>query len=111
MIARKEAITNYNTNKMKTQLLRTDGGGSSTTDKRLKLLADMLEYRGQCNSWDFSKVELLHDHKGLLTVTWKEQPNIEDIWELNSIWQNFFLEERPTHVINQEVVYDRDFNY
>jgi hypothetical protein len=97
-------------NQTKPNLLRTDGRGSSSNDNRLKLLAQMLEFRGQYNSWDFSKIELLHDHKGLLNVTWSEVPKLEDVWEVNEIWTNFFLEEKPTHTF-KNAIYDRDFNY
>lgn len=96
---------------MKIKLLRTDGGRSSTDDNRLKLLAQMLEFRGQYNSWDFSKIELLHDHKGMLTVTWSEVPKIEDVWEVNSIWTDFFLEEKPEHIFRGLKAYDNDYNY
>ena len=88
---------------MKPILLRTDGSGSSTDDKRLKLFADMLSFRGQYNSWDFSNIEMLHDHKGLLTVTWSIRPKKEDVKELDEMWINFFFEERPEHLFKGDI--------
>lgn len=97
-------------NDKKIELLRTDGRGSSSNDERLKLFAQMLDFRGQYNSWDFSKIELLHDHKGLLNVTWSETPKNEDVLQVDNIWINFFLEEKPTHTF-KKTDYDRDFSY
>jgi hypothetical protein len=71
--------------------LRTDGGGESFTDERLSILRKILIYYG------INKIYKLHDHKGILTVYWKEKPDYEDKNKVKNIWSETFHEYEIEH--------------
>jgi hypothetical protein len=68
------------------RLLRTDGGGESFTNERLRTIRKMLEY------YEIKNIYLLHDHKGLLTVVWESNPTKEQIKIVKDAW-SFFGED------------------
>jgi len=74
-------------------ILRTDGGGVNFADERLKLLREMVNFHK-------FKVFKLHDHKGLLTVTWEEEPEDYEKKMIEHAWE-FLSEEHVSH----EVIY------
>ena len=65
------------------RLLRTDGGGESFTNERLRTIRKMLEY------YEIKNIYLLHDHKGLLTVVWESNPTKEQIKIVKDAWLFF----------------------
>jgi hypothetical protein len=67
------------------KILRTDGGGESFTDERLRTLRKMLI------QVDINNIYLLHDHKGILTVIWDSIPNDYDKTKVTDAWE--FLNE------------------
>jgi hypothetical protein len=64
------------------KILRSDSGGETSANERLKNVRNILLY------FDIDKINLLHDHKGLLTVFWEKVPSdfekekVKDVWEL-----------------------------
>lgn len=72
------------------KLLRTDSGGENFTDERLAILKKMLLY------YQITKIFKLHDHKGLLTVTWIDMPTKNEIEKVNEAWE-FFNESEIEH--------------
>lgn len=64
-------------------ILRTDGGGATTENKRLEILRDFLIYH------EIFHVNLLHDHKGLLVVVWEKKPSDNDKELISNVWQMF----------------------
>jgi hypothetical protein len=71
--------------------LRTDGGGENFADERLSILRKLLIYFG------INKIEHLHDHKGMLTVFWKEVPNEIEKSKVANIWADTFYEYEIEH--------------
>jgi hypothetical protein len=67
------------------KILRTDGGGESFTNERLRTLRKMLI------QVDINNIYLLHDHKGILTVVWHSLPNPYDKQKVEIAWA--FLNE------------------
>jgi hypothetical protein len=67
------------------KILRTDGGGESFTNERLRTLRKMLLH------FELKNIYLLHDHKGLLTVVWDSIPNEHDKTKVKEAWE--FLNE------------------
>lgn len=65
------------------KILRTDGGGESLSNERLKMVKRILIY------FEITNIDLLHDHKGLLTIVWKSEPNIFQKEKVISIWELF----------------------
>jgi hypothetical protein len=63
------------------KILRTDGGGGSHDNERLKIVRTILEYFG----W-YEHIDLLHDHKGTLTVVWTKEPTDNEKDHLLKIW-------------------------
>lgn len=79
------------------RILRTDGGGESFTDERLRIIRKMLEY------YDIKNIYLLHDHKGLLTVVWESVPTDEQIEIVKEAWLFFgedYIEFKLVHFQN-----------
>ena len=74
------------------KILRTDGGGESFTDERLRTLRKMLL------NLKINNIYLLHDHKGLLTVIWDSIPNNYDKTKVTDAWE-FFHEYEIEHKI------------
>ena len=64
------------------KILRTDGGGGSHDDERLKIVRSILNYFG----W-YEHIDLLHDHKGTLTVVWINEPTENEKKHLSDIWE------------------------
>jgi len=79
-------------------LLRTDGGGSSNYDERLKVVEKYLKYVYKDELQN--KIFKLHDHKGCLSVYWLIKPSKQDITHLESIW-NACCEYDLTHYITK----------
>jgi len=67
------------------KILRTDGGGESFTNERLRTLRKMLI------QVDINNIYLLHDHKGILTVVWDSSPNDYEKVKVKEAWS--FLNE------------------
>jgi hypothetical protein len=67
------------------KILRTDGGGESFTNERLRTLRKMLI------QVDINNIYLLHDHKGILTVVWDSIPDDYDKAKVEDAWS--FLNE------------------
>jgi len=65
------------------KILRTDGGGESHSDERLKMVRNILIY------FDITNIDLLHDHKGDLTVFWKTEPTKNQKEKAIEIWETF----------------------
>jgi hypothetical protein len=65
-------------------LLRTDGGGISQNDERLKVVEKYLKYIYKDKLQD--TIFKIHDHKGTLNVHWLITPCEDDIFYLESIW-------------------------
>jgi hypothetical protein len=63
------------------KILRTDSGGGSYADERLKIIKSICEY------FKYNNIDLLHDHKGCLTVIWKTEPTENDKDHLLRIWE------------------------
>ena len=51
------------------KILRTDGGGESFTNERLRTLRKMLI------QFEIKNIYMLHDHKGMLNVIWDSKPS------------------------------------
>lgn len=66
------------------RILRTDGGGESYADERLRTLRKMLTYH------ELKHIYMLHDHKGILTVIWEKEPKEEEKQIIRDGWK-FFL--------------------
>jgi hypothetical protein len=64
-------------------ILRTDGGGASTKNKRLKIIREILKYH------EINHINLLHDHKGILIVVWEKEPSNIDKITLTNTWKLF----------------------
>jgi len=80
------------------KLLRTDGGGSSTTDERLELLYRMIKhwlYMVDVDKW----IAELHDHEGDLTVTWFYEPNKDMKKVVKEAWE-YLSEYNIEHVVD-----------
>lgn len=67
------------------KILRTEGGGSFTENERLEKLKTILQ---KIDFWE-NEILLLHDHKGLLTVTWLVAPHEDEKQLLKYLWVNF----------------------
>lgn len=67
-------------------LLRTDGGGASYNDERLKVVEKHLKYIYREELID--KIYKIIDHKGCLNVYWVCRPNPSDIEYLNKLWES-----------------------
>lgn len=65
-------------------LLRTDGGGASHNDERLKVVEKYLKYIYKDKLQD--TIFKIQDHKGTLNVHWLITPCEDDIFYLESIW-------------------------
>ena len=72
------------------RILRTDGGGESFTDERLRTIRKMLEY------YENKNIYLLHDHKGLLTIVWESKPTETQLSIVKNAWE-FFDEDYIEH--------------
>ena len=64
--------------------VRTDGSGRFENDERLTQLKQLLTHFGL-----HEKIDLLHDHKGTLTVNWIEEPTIGDFIICARAWNGF----------------------
>ena len=67
-------------------LLRTDGGGASYNDERLRVVEKHLKFNFREELQE--KIFKLHDHKGCLNVYWISNPNFEDIEYVNKVWES-----------------------
>jgi hypothetical protein len=65
------------------KILRTDGGGESHTNERLRTLRKMLL------NFEIKNIYLLHDHKGLLTVIWENKPDEKTKQKVADAWEYF----------------------
>jgi predicted Mrr-cat superfamily restriction endonuclease len=74
------------------KILRTDSGGENFTNERLQMIRKMLGY------FEIKNIYLLHDHKGILTVTWEEEPTQNEKLKVEQAWQ-FFNEFNIEHRI------------
>lgn len=72
------------------KILRTDSGGESYTNDRLRTLRKMLMY------FEITNIYMLHDHKGMLTVIWESEPKKEDLKKVTEAWE-FFHEYEVYH--------------
>ena len=72
------------------RILRTDGGGESYADERLRTLRKMLIYH------ELKHIYMLHDHKGILTVIWEKEPKEEEKQIIMAGWK-FFCEYEIEH--------------
>lgn len=82
------------------RLLRTDGGGENFTDERLRTIRKMLEY------YEIKNIYQLHDHKGLLTVTWESKPTERQVEIVKDAWLFFgedFIEFKLVNFQNIEL--------
>jgi hypothetical protein len=64
--------------------VRTDGGGTFENNERLMSLKQLLNHFGLQD-----KIDLLHDHKGCLTVNWTDPPTIGDLIIVGRAWNGF----------------------
>lgn len=62
------------------EILRTDGGGRSTNDDRLK------RFRSLIQRLEIPKICLIQDHKGELNVYWVEMPDDEHMELIRLLW-------------------------
>ena len=65
-------------------IIRTDGGGPFENDERLTQLKELLTHFGLDE-----KIDLLHDHKGNLTINWTETPTVGDLIICTRAWIGF----------------------
>lgn len=72
------------------KILRTDSGGESFTNERLRTLRKMIMY------FEIKNIYMLHDHKGMLTVIWESEPNVNDLKKVSEAWE-FFNEYEIYH--------------
>lgn len=72
------------------KILRTDSGGESFTNDRLRTLRKMIMY------FEIKNIYMLHDHKGMLTVIWESEPNANDLKKVSEAWE-FFNEYEIYH--------------
>lgn len=72
------------------KILRTDSGGESFTNDRLRTLRQMLMY------FDIKNIYMLHDHKGILTVIWDSAPEPHILEKVIEAW-NYFNEDLIEH--------------
>lgn len=72
------------------KILRTDSGGESFTNDRLRTLRKMIMY------FEIKNIYMLHDHKGMLTVIWESEPNVNDLKKVSEAWE-FFNEYEIYH--------------
>jgi len=63
------------------EILRSDGGGRSNSDERLKCVRKKLIH---C---PIEKIALIHDHKGTLNVHWLDNPSEVSIKIVELIWE------------------------
>jgi hypothetical protein len=63
------------------KILRTDSQGGSYDNERLKIVRSILQY------YKYENIDLIHDHKGTLTVIWKKDPTDNDKEHLLRIWE------------------------
>lgn len=68
-------------------LLRTDGGGSSFNDERLRLVEKNLKFRYGDELQN--KIFKIHDHKGDLKVYWFNLPLQQDLDFVKGVWESF----------------------
>lgn len=74
---------------MNTVLTSSDGGGINENQRiqrldRIIKAYHIFKYGLRLNS--LVLIESLHDHKGILTVTWREEPNNEEKILITSLW-------------------------
>jgi hypothetical protein len=74
------------------KILRTDSGGENFTNERLQIMRKMLGY------FEIKNIFMLHDHKGMLTVTWEVEPTLNEKYKVIEAW-NFFNEFSIEHKI------------
>lgn len=72
------------------KILRTDSGGESFTNDRLRTLRKMIMY------FEIKNIYMLHDHKGMLTVIWESEPSANDLKKVSEAWE-FFNEYEIYH--------------
>ena len=72
------------------KILRTDGGGESFTNERLRTLRKMLI------QFEIKNIYMLHDHKGMLTVIWDSKPSDLELKKVKEAWE-FFHEYEIEH--------------
>lgn len=72
------------------KILRTDSGGESFTNERLRTLRKMIMY------FEIKNIYMLHDHKGMLTVIWESEPSANDLKKVSEAWE-FFNEYEIYH--------------
>lgn len=72
------------------KILRTDSGGESFTNDRLRTLRKMIMY------FEIKNIYMLHDHKGMLTVIWESEPSANDLKKVSEAW-GFFNEYEIYH--------------
>ena len=72
------------------KILRTDGGGESFTNERLRTLRKMLI------QFEIKNIYMLHDHKGVLTVIWNSKPSDLELKKVKVAWE-FFHEYEIEH--------------
>lgn len=67
------------------KILRTCGGGDGGdhSNERLKIVRNIL------NHFSINHIDLLHDHKGTLTVFWQREPSGHDKSKVTEIWAVF----------------------
>lgn len=88
---------------MSTILTSSDGSGINENHRiqrldRIKKAYHILKYGLHLNS--LVLIESLHDHKGMLTVTWQEQPNQEEKDLITSLWA-IEKESEIEHIIEE----------
>jgi hypothetical protein len=83
-------------------LLRTDGGGASFNDERLRLVEKMLRFRYRDELQE--KILKIHDHKGDLRVYWFNWPLQEDFDFVKSVWESFGEPEIVHFVSHFEII-------
>lgn len=74
---------------MNTILTSSDGSGTNE-NHRIKRLERVIKayniFKYGLRVKSLVIVDSLHDHKGILTVTWKEEPNEEEKELIKSLW-------------------------
>ncbi|GAB1858382.1 hypothetical protein MHTCC0001_32190 [Flavobacteriaceae bacterium MHTCC 0001] len=74
---------------MDTILTSSDGSGTNE-NQRIKRLERVVKayniFKYGLNLKVLVLIDSLHDHKGLLTVTWKEKPDEEEKTLIKSLW-------------------------
>jgi hypothetical protein len=79
--------------KITMKTLRTQGAGETLkveADQRLEIIKKILIW------FEITHIDMLHDHKGLLTIFWNKMPDDYEKEKIKEIW-GLFNEEEIEH--------------